>query len=343
LTTRVDHDDLELVGMEQCSQEEILELYRVVFAERFEPLSRRYRWQYRLGFAAGVEPLLVRYQGRLVGQAGMLPVRMRIDGESRQAIWFVDFALVPEMQRQGIGQLLARRWCEAAPVQITIGPETSLGVFRKLGWSDDLKPQRFALPLRLDRVARSTGRSGLSLLAFRGLAPVYAIYRMILAWRGPQLEVRPLAECIDNLPESLTCDDPVAIERDREWITWRFKESPSLDQYLSTSLGAVTVLFRCFSHRQIRRVNILHVSGGSDREVESALRGLIRWCNRNQVDLVWAIASSAQLTRIYDRLFPFRSGVRFAYHTSSEAMTRRLAETTLSLQACDSDLDTMLG
>jgi hypothetical protein len=42
----------------------------------------------------------------------MTPFKVFVDGANYTASWFIDFALLPEFQRQGLGPILTKKWME---------------------------------------------------------------------------------------------------------------------------------------------------------------------------------------------------------------------------------------
>lgn len=64
-----------------------------------------------------MEPLYAIHEGQLVvGQAGLIPVNLKIKDRTELAVWHIDFQLVPEMQRKGIGQALTAAWMKSCPM-----------------------------------------------------------------------------------------------------------------------------------------------------------------------------------------------------------------------------------
>lgn len=81
-------------------------------------------------------PLVV-YQtgGEIVGQLGLIPTQVRLDGKWTQAAWCIDYHLLPSHQRQGIGRKLLDCALARIPLLLTLGQtDASYGLFLKAGW-----------------------------------------------------------------------------------------------------------------------------------------------------------------------------------------------------------------
>jgi len=78
---------------------------------------RRWTWEYAENPArvAGVpDAWVIERAGRLVGNYGLLPARVSIDGAVGTAFAGIDFAVDPSMQGRGLGHLIAARFMDPA-------------------------------------------------------------------------------------------------------------------------------------------------------------------------------------------------------------------------------------
>ena len=73
------------------------DFYKETYHKRYKSLTNNWRWWYRVGHSK-FEPLILLLDNKVIGQAGLLPVDLNILNEKVQAIYFVDFAILPKYQ-----------------------------------------------------------------------------------------------------------------------------------------------------------------------------------------------------------------------------------------------------
>ena len=66
-------------------------------------MVNNWRWWYRVGYSES-EPLILSVDNKIIGQAGVLTVNLKIGQNQVPANWFVDFAIIPEFQGKGFGK-----------------------------------------------------------------------------------------------------------------------------------------------------------------------------------------------------------------------------------------------
>ncbi len=76
---------------------QLLDFYKKIYYRRHISLATNWRWWYRVGYNK-FEPLILSIDNKVIGQAGLLPSDLNILGKKVSAIWFVDFAILPEFQ-----------------------------------------------------------------------------------------------------------------------------------------------------------------------------------------------------------------------------------------------------
>ena len=130
----------------QIEKSQLSDFYKNTYHKRYKSLTSNWRWWYRAGYSK-FEPLILSVDDKVIGQAGLIPIDLNILGNKVQAIYFVDFAILPKYQRKGFGQILTKEWMKICPNQITFCNNQSLKVFKKLGWKNDLSTKRLLRPI----------------------------------------------------------------------------------------------------------------------------------------------------------------------------------------------------
>ncbi len=115
----------------------LLDLLRRVWPHR-QPLEahvdRRWWWQ-----SSQPPILLAEHSGTraLAGLCAYMPFRLRTSGRERDAAWFVDFYVLPDMQGRGLGRRLTEAVQSRFAVTASLS-QTAMAwrVFQKLGWRE---------------------------------------------------------------------------------------------------------------------------------------------------------------------------------------------------------------
>ena len=139
----VDHN---IVSISKVKTEQLAEFYKIVFKNRYKILTKHWKWWYRNNYL-GYESIVLVSKNKIVGQAGLIPTKIQIEKKVLPAIWFVDFAVLPEYQNQGLGKTLTKEWMNICPNQITFCNEHSLNIFKKFGWNTSNYTKRLARPI----------------------------------------------------------------------------------------------------------------------------------------------------------------------------------------------------
>ena len=63
------------------------------------------------------------------------------------AIWFQDYAVLPEFMGTGLGKLLTKEWMKVCPNQMAMCSPYSLRVLKKFGWIDNFETKRLVRPI----------------------------------------------------------------------------------------------------------------------------------------------------------------------------------------------------
>ena len=104
--------------------------YKKTNYQRYKSLTSNWRWWYRVGDTE-FEPLIVSIDNKVIGQAAYLPTDLSILGNKVPAIWFVDYAILPEFRSKGLGKIMYKEWTKICPNQMAICSDDSLRVLKK--------------------------------------------------------------------------------------------------------------------------------------------------------------------------------------------------------------------
>ena len=314
--------------------------YASAYPDRATFLSEHWRWLYRLGRFPGIEPLVLMDGERVVGQAGVIPLMLSRLGKTTPAMWFVDFAILPEFQGKGHGKALTEAWMAQCPDRITFCNERSIEVFRKFGWKERSDASALTQPLELAApLRRRFGPLGAALGTVLS-APARA-YLRARTYGAPVLTTNPLPLDSGGLAELL--DDATAatrVVRDADWVRWRLLENPRRAEHVLASAGGVSAVFRLFNSLGRKRAHLLHIGRGPDAARTAMIKAFTRWALDQDVDDLWLATDDETLLAAAAPLLTRRHRMRFAWHSADSAVAGVLAG-RLPTQGIDSDHDLM--
>ena len=93
----------------QVSKEKLSPFYKKLYPERYKSLTENWNWWYRVNkdFA---EPIILSLDDKVIGQAAFLVNNLIVSNKKIPAIWFQDYAVLPEFMGTGLGKLLTKEW-----------------------------------------------------------------------------------------------------------------------------------------------------------------------------------------------------------------------------------------
>ena len=298
-------------------------IYRRVFGTDAAN-ANRLRWDWQYGRNPNNPPdgpliWLAREGPTLVGQFAAMPVRLRVLGEEIQAGWGMDAMVVPERQRQGIGEVLFRTWDRHVGASLGLGLSlSSERLFRKLKWPDAGRVPCLVKPL----TRRAYRRPNWPVAVNRLVGALTYPYVRYISRRRPlaaQIEpVRQFDERFTTLWDRVADQFDLAARRDASYLTWRFVEPPHI-RYSIVALLRDGCVDGYAVYRHVReplgRVTLL-VDFLADPADGAGFATLLGWVDRE------ARAADSDTIRAYALHAGFGKGLRRAgYAAASSSLT----------------------
>ena len=329
----------------EASDGQLASFFARMFPDRAGFLKSHWRWLYRVGSTrTAVTPLVaLDAAGTVIGHAGVIPVTLRRGAQEVVGSWFVDFAVLPEHQRHGIGRLLTERWMDMTSVRVAFCNDRSAALFLKYGWRLRFDTQSLQLPLRPEAHPEwSTGVRGAvgKTLGFalRNLSRMRTMRHVPPVVRGISDEsLATFAVTGTNVLQSARTD---------EFLTWRVTASPNVSEHFvldGTSASQCAALARICRDGRSRRLHLLAVRhAGQSRALSDFFGGVVRWALDQRVDHVWLVTGDPVVMRAGRRWLPLVRPARFAYHAQSQEAFDMLSGAQ-HWEALDSDFDLMFA
>lgn len=338
----------EVRSVYAVSRASLLDFYRTMDPDRSCPSSETWEWLYRPDFGADCRALVVERDHRVVAHAGIIPFWLSLRGRKVSAGWYVDFAVLPELQRAGFGRALTLEWMRLTDVHVTFCNERSMGLFRKLGWEESFETRLhhfFLEPLshpgvlrRLDGRVPAAVTAALNAAARTTLRHWYRLQSR----RAGKLDFAPVTETLLEHFESNPRSD-VAPIRDQEYLRWRFLQSPYRSEYrVAFSEGVPLAIVRERKDKpRSRHVEILLVKDDiSFPALKRLIAALGVWASRrNHAYLRYYEPDPLRSRQLQQALFSYVHHPRFAFFAKSAELMRELKRAPLRWQLADSDFE----
>ena len=326
--------DYNIISISKVKIDKLSCFYKRVFPHRHRILTENWKWWYRNKYL-GYESLVLISKDKVIGQAGLIPIKLKIDKKISPATWFIDFAVLPEFQNQGYGKILTEEWMKICPNQITYCNENSLRVFKKFGWEVNYDTKTLAKPINPIKF----------LPFFRNFKLNFfnSFYKNLN--RKSKTENKLLKPYAINENYKIIFDSfnlkknkenlNIEICRDEEWFKWRILDCPfkkNIYFFEHKNTFAVVNIFKS---------NILYIFCLEVDYQEDLINLIFNWALDNEIDLVWANSNDSKLIEKYEKIFTnkFTKKMNFASWSSDKIVHKKLNHQTPNTHAIDSDND----
>jgi GNAT superfamily N-acetyltransferase len=167
--------------------------------------------------------------GKIVGQLATILAQLKVGATKTDAIWILEFILLPEYRGKGLGKKMVTAAQQKYPTMITLGiNEASTRVFDSLGWARMGSICRYHRLLYAGNALRDLANFG---FATHGLNLLSAPFRISTSKHklisGYQIKhASALDPAFDELWAEASCQWNCCVHRDRRFVDWQFREQP---------------------------------------------------------------------------------------------------------------------
>ena len=343
--------DISIRSAHDIDQDLLYDFYKTMYPARAEMLIGNWKWLYRSSYHDNRIPIIMLYQDRVIAHAGMIPFDIALDGEPHSAAWLIDFAVLEEFQRQGLGRLIAKEWMAFSDLYCGIPNVKSLGALRKVGWLETQQQLHHYLLMPFDhpRFKRSVPiflRRVFNDVTGFFLKRVYCQY----ASSVENLRLDSLnRETLDAFMAVLnTTDDTntVVPVRDSDYVTWRLLQSPVRDRYRIarvTGESELRMILKMNDRQESRYIDVLWISHPRRAtEIRNMLATLALWGMASEIPYIRQYVSNGELSNILtESLKSFNKKIKFIYFTRDTALLEKLKYSDWQWELIDSDLEVL--
>ena len=324
----------------EIATDQLSEFYKKTYFQRYKSLTNHWRWWYRVGNNKH-EPIIISLNNKVIGQAAYLPAKINILGSEIPAIWFVDYAVLPEFMGKGVGKILYKEWIKICPNQMAICSKYSLRLLKKNGWEENFSTKRMIKIINISKFLPIINK--LKLNFFDNTLRYFTKKKYNVNISINPYKINDNFKIISDsfaLKKNSKNHNFASIVRDQEWLHWRIMECPyKKDIYFFEYKNNFAVV-HIFLTKNIKKLNILYTyTTGSPKENELYLQ-ILNWSFNNNIDVVWTISKSPELQKLFPKIL--NKSVQYASWSSDEQIHNVLKNGLLDLQGIDTDIDSSL-
>jgi hypothetical protein len=262
-------------------------LYRRTYgADAAEANRLRWEWQHRRNpyNATGQPDIWVAREGpTVVGHYPTLPVRVSLKGLEVDGAWGTDAVVVPERERQGLGEALVRAWDRNSGAVLALGLSgESRQLLERLHWPPSHLVPCLVKPLTRRAVRLPHWPPTVNRLVSALTLPVVQVVSRSRPLRAECEPIRRFDSAFTDLWERFASKFDLAVRRDARYLNWRYFEPPHV-RYSVVALKRQGTIhgYAVYRHRHepLGRVTML-VDFLVDPEDISGLKTLLRWVDR---------------------------------------------------------------
>jgi len=338
--------DISILSAHEVDADLLLNFYNINYPERTNPYI--WKWLNRSSFYDNKIPLVIFYSSRVIAHAGMIPFDILFDGGKYTGSWFIDFAVLPEFQKHGLGILLTKQWMEASDLCVTFCNEKAMRVFKKCGWAESLDTylhRYFFMPFNHPKFTGSIPlflRKILNIICRSFFEMIYRKY----AFSIDKIRLDYLnLDSLNKFKTSLNISDNTVVPiRDSSYISWRLLNSPDRNEYRIFSIDGiddVSAIIKICKKRYPNHIDLLWISNTSKFPlIRDMISTLAMWGKRQDYSYIRYYTSSEELSSYLKiALKPIVTHPMFAFYAKDAALFERLKASKWHWDLIDSDFE----
>ena len=323
----------------------LLDFYNIMYPERKDSLPHIWKWLNRSSFYENKTPLVMVYNDRVIAHMSVIPFYVLLDGKYYTATSGIDFAVLPEFQRRGLGTLLAKRRMELSDLGVGFPNERSIGLYKKLGWIEYFDSYLHYYLLRPFNHPKFIGSIPLFLRRILniGSRPFLHIIYHKYASSMDNLRLNDLnSDSLDKFSSSLNMQHGTVIPvRDSDYISWRLLNSPDKDKYRVFSSNDIGIIIKICDNSFYKYIDLLLVSDSSKYSmIRKMISTLALWGMSKDYSYMRYYTSSEELSSYLSE--SLKSIVRYQkviFYAKDVTLLEKLKQSTWHLELIDSDFE----
>lgn len=338
--------DISILSAHDVDPKSLLDFYKTMYPGRTNTLPYIWKWIYRSSFYENKIPLVILFDNRVIAHAGMIPFYVFLGEKNYKASWFIDFSVLPEYQRQGLGTILARKWMEYSDLCVEIGhTKQSGGVFKKLGWVESF--DTYLHYYNLKRFIFRSDTTSISLFLRKILNIVFRSYIYIVYHKYASSVYNLLfddlnSESLDKFIYSSKMKNRTVVPvRDSDYVSWRLLSSPGKGRYRVFSDGDVSFIIKLGNIHDLKYIDILWINNLSRYSViRRMISTLAKWGMHKDYSYIRYYTSNGELSSYLSKsLKPTVKRPSFKYYSRDITLLEKLKHFNWYWELIDNDFE----
>jgi hypothetical protein len=326
----------------------LIDFYKKAYPNRANFFELNWKWLNHSDFYQNKVPLVLVYKNQVIAHLGMIPFNISASGELKTASWLVDFIVLPEFQRHGLGSMLTKEWMNFSDLCVTFCNKKSIGVLKKFGWIESFDTYmhiNFMLPFNHPRFVRKVPglfRKILNQITY----PIFLFIYKRQSYSNNSYKLEKLNEStFDEFFKLYSYTKKIAENlvspiRDMDYAKWRILNSPYIGKYFVYKTKKFIALIS-LQNKHAEYIDILLVSDINNKiEIKKMISTLGMFGIKNGYSYMNFYTSKKELSDYIK--FETKSIVlhpRFAYFSQVESILEKLKKANWDFELIDSDFE----
>ena len=332
----------------EVDENHLIKFYSQAFEDRMKYLPKNWQWLNRCDFFDNKTPLVIEENDKVIAHAGLIPIHIWLESDRKTAAWFVDFKILEQFQRQGLGSILTREWINFADCCVTFCNEKSIGVFKKIGWQENFNTfQHFNFMRMFDHPAfirklPAFVRKIMNIIVYPFFFLIYKIYSYGKKdYKLEKLTDKNFAEFYElykkSNSETPTFTTPI---RDEKYAQWRVLQSPNREKYLVYSVKNFSAILLIHDNHSTY-IDILWVSDNRNRlEIKKMIATLGVYGLKNRIAYIRFYTSHKEISNYLKKTILSKiKHLRFAFFSKNSEIIEKMKRNNFDFELIDSDFE----
>ena len=327
-------------------ESELVEFYEQAFNDRINHLKVCWKWLNRTDYFEQKTPLIVEKNGKVIAHAGMIPFDISLNGEKKSASWFIDFKILDEFQRQGLGGILTKEWVKFPDCSVTFCNHKSIGVFKKIGWQESFEAYRmvnFAAMFDHPGFMRKIPAFIRKILNVAVRPFFFSVYKMN-ARTKQKFTIEKLSD--ENLHDfydlykTQKSEQKTSTIRDEKYVKWRVENSPNREKYYLYSAENFKAILLIHNNHGTY-IDVLWTTKNSDeQQIKRMIARLGLYALKNKIAYLRFLTMQKNIAQeLKKKTFSKIQYLRFAYYSKNNETFEEMKKNKFDFELIDSDFE----
>lgn len=333
-------NEIEYKKLSEVKIDLLYEFYSIAFPAKNDVLFNNWKWLCRNSLN-NQEPIVALYKNKIIAHAGLISTQLQFNNKISNAIWFVDFYILPNFRNIGIGSELTKKWMELENYHLTFCNKDSLRIFKKFDWVQNekyYKSCKIINPLKWIPIINLLDDKILNRFNFLNIFNKSTLAQNVNILKLSQ-NINLLSELINSRNKVSEKKKEPEILKNNEWFEWRIKESPFIENYYLFFIENSFFIISITNKKNKKKLNIINSYYENDNYQLLLNQSIIRWAIENNIDIVWLNVNKIDSEKNHKKFFNMNFELTFACNSTNSLITKNILKDIGNLEGVDSDIE----